>query len=151
MNPILRNVLAVIAGIVAGSIVNMSLITISSKVIPTPAGVDVTNFESLKSSMHLFEPRHFLFPFLAHALGTLVGAYAAFIIAASHKIKFALGVGAFFLLGGLANVVMLPSPAWFAVLDLVGAYIPMGWLGGKLAEKSSMRFGKAAVGIEHRA
>jgi hypothetical protein len=63
MNPILRNILAVLAGVIIGSVVNMGLITISGKVIPPPAGVDVTNMESLKASMHLFEPRHFIFPF----------------------------------------------------------------------------------------
>lgn len=147
MNPILRNVLAIIAGVVIGSIVNMSLVSISGKVIPPPAGVDVTNVESLKSSMHLFEPKHFIFPFLAHALGTLAGAFVASIIAASHKIKFALGVGGFFLLGGIASVFMLPSPVWFTVLDLAGAYIPMGWLGHKLAQ---IRFGRA-VGVQQGA
>ncbi len=151
MNPIFRNVLAAIAGVVIGGIVNMGLITISGKVIPPPAGVDVTNFESLKSSMHLFEPKHFIFPFLAHALGSLVGAFVAFIVAASHKIKFAVGLGAFFLIGGIINVFMLPAPTWFAVLDLVCAYIPMGWLGSKLAEKSSIRLGRATVGVEHGA
>lgn len=133
MNPIVRNVLAVIAGIIIGSMVNMGLIMISGEVIPPPAGVDVTNMESLKSAMHLFEPRHFIFPFLAHALGTLVGAYVASKIAVSHKMKLALGIGVFFLIGGIMNVFMLPSPTWFAILDLVGAYIPMGWFGGKLA------------------
>ncbi|RMG38369.1 MAG: hypothetical protein D6732_05390, partial [Methanobacteriota archaeon] len=70
MNPILRNVIAVLAGLILGSVVNMGLITLGSSVIPPPPGVDVTDMESLKSSMHLFEPRHFIFPFLAHALGT---------------------------------------------------------------------------------
>lgn len=135
MNPTLRNVLAVIAGVVIGSAVNMSLIAISGKVIPPPAGVEVTDSESLKASLHLFEPKHFIFPFLAHALGSLVGAFAAGSIAASHQMKFALGIGAFFLIGGIASVFMLPSPVWFAVLDLVGAYLPMAWLGGKLAER----------------
>ncbi len=40
----------------------------------------------------------------------------------------------FFLLGGITNVFLLPAPVWFAALDLIGAYIPMGWLGGKLAK-----------------
>jgi len=31
---------------------------------------------------------------------------------------------------------MLPSPLWFAVLDLIVAYIPMGWMGGKLSAKN---------------
>lgn len=133
MNPILRNILAVVAGIIAGSAVNMGIIMLSSSIIPPPEGVDVTNVESLKSSMHLFEPRHFLFPFLAHAIGTLAGAVVAGLIAASYKMKFALGIGVFFLIGGIANVFMLPAPAWFVVADLALAYIPMGWLGGKLA------------------
>jgi hypothetical protein len=70
---------------------------------------------------------------LAHALGTLVGAYIAALIAANNKLKFALGIGVFFLLGGITSVIMLPSPTWFSVLDLVVAYIPTAWLGGKFA------------------
>ena len=138
-SPIIRNILAVIGGIIIGSIVNMGLIMIGGKVVPPPSGVDVMDMESLKSSMHLFEAKHFIFPFLAHALGTFVGAYLAAMLVASHKIKFALGVGAFFLIGGIANVFMLPSPTWFSTLDLVGAYIPMAWLGGKITEKNSSR------------
>ena len=136
MNPIIKNILAVIAGIIIGSIVNMCLVMIGGQVIPPPAGVDVMNSESLKASMHLFEPRHFIFPFLAHALGTLVGAFVASLLAASHKMKFALGIGVLFLLGGIAASFMIPAPTWFVILDLVGAYIPMGWLGGKLSESS---------------
>lgn len=134
MNPILRNILAVVAGLIIGSAMNMGLIMLSSSVIPPPEGVDVTNMESLKASMHLFEPKHFIFPFLAHALGTLTGAAVAAMIAASHNMKFALGIGAFFLIGGIANVFMLPAPTWFVVTDLVLAYIPMGWLGGRLSK-----------------
>jgi len=135
MNPILKNIIAVILGIVIGSIINMGLIMISGSVIPPPEGADVTTMEGLKASIHLFEPRHFVFPFLAHALGTFAGAFIAAIIAASHKMKLALLIGVFFLIGGIANVFMLPSPTWFAVLDLVGAYLPMAWLGGLLGFK----------------
>lgn len=128
-----KNVLAVIAGIVIGGFVNMGLITISGSVIPPPAGVDVTDMESLKASMHLFEPRHFIFPFLAHAGGTFVGAFLAAFIAASHQMKFALAIGAFFLVGGITNAFLLPAPTWFIALDLIGAYLPMAWFGGTLA------------------
>jgi hypothetical protein len=135
MNPILRNILSVVAGLIIGSAVNMGLIMISGNVIPPPAGVDVTDMESLKSSMHLFEPKHFIFPFLAHAFGTLVGAFIAALIAVNHKIKMALAIGVFFLLGGIMNVFMLPSPVWFTILDIIGAYIPISWISGILAEK----------------
>jgi len=137
MNPVLRNVLAVVAGIAVGIVVNMGLITISPNIIPPPEGIDPTDMESLKNGMHLFQAKHFIFPFLAHAIGTLAGAYFAARLAASHHLKLALGVGAFFLLGGITMVMSVPSPTWFAVLDLVGAYIPMGWLGGKMAMGSN--------------
>jgi hypothetical protein len=135
MNPILKNILAVIAGIIFGSIVNMGIIAISGSIIPPPNGADVTTTEGLKATMHLFQPKHFILPFLAHALGTFAGAFLAAIIAANHKVKFALGIGVFFLAGGIATIFMLPSPTWFTVLDLVGAYIPMAYFAGKLVKK----------------
>lgn len=132
LNPVVKNILAAISGIILGSAVNMGIIMVSGSVIPPPDGADVTTTEGLKSYMHLFQPRHFIFPFLAHALGTFSGAFVAALIAATHKMKFALGIGIFFLIGGIAGTFMLPSPAWFTALDLAGAYIPMAYLGGKL-------------------
>lgn len=132
MNPIVRNILALIAGLVVGSAVNMGIIMVSGSIIPPPEGADVTTMEGLKASMHLFEPKHFIFPFLAHALGTLAGAIIAALIAVTHKMKFALGIGLFFIIGGIINIISLPSPLWFTILDLAGAYIPMGWIGGKI-------------------
>lgn len=133
MNPTLRNALAVIAGAIIGSLVNGFLINISGKVIPPPNEADVTTLEGLKASIHLFEPKHFLFPFLAHAIGTLVGAFVAAKLAATHKMRIAIGIGVLFLLGGIANCFMLPAPMWFMAVDVIAAYIPMGYLGGKLA------------------
>ncbi len=137
MNPILRNVLAVFAGLAAGSVVNMGLISVSGSVIPPPEGADVTTLEGLKASIHLFQPKHFLFPFLAHALGTLTGAYVAARLAASRGMALALGIGVLFLAGGAANVAMLPAPMWFNALDLAGAYLPMAWIGGRLGAARS--------------
>jgi len=135
MNPIVKNVLIVIGGLFVGSIVNMGLIMASGSIIPPPKGVDVTNLESLRASMHLFQPKHFIMPFLAHALGTLVGAFFVAKLSSEHTMKFALGIGVFFLLGGIANAFMLPAPAWFIGLDTIVAYLPMAWLGGSVAMK----------------
>ena len=135
MNPILKNILAVVAGGLLGSAVNMGIIMISGSIIPPPDGADVTTTEGLKASMHLFQPRHFIFPFLAHAIGTFTGAIVAALLAATYKMTFALGIGILFLIGGIASVFMLPSPAWFTMLDLGVAYIPMAYLAGKLVVK----------------
>src|SRR5690606_26595529 len=117
MSPILKNILAVVAGLVIGSVVNMALISISGSIIPPPNGADITTTEGLKATMHLFEPKHFIFPFLAHALGTFAGALVAAAIAASHKMRFAIAIGVFFLLGGIASIFMLPSPLWYTIVD----------------------------------
>jgi hypothetical protein len=135
MPNIVRSLLAVIAGILIGGVVNMALITVSPSLIPPPAGVDVNNAESLAKGIHLFEPRHFAMPFLAHALGTLAGALSAYFIAASHKPKMAMAIGAFFLLGGIAAAFMIPAPAWFIALDLVAAYLPMAWIATQIGAR----------------
>jgi hypothetical protein len=135
MRSVLRIVLAVVLGFVIGSAVNMALVTISGKVIAPPAGANVATMEGLKASMHLFEPKHFLFPFLAHALGTLAGSFIAALLAAAKPHIAAYSVGGLFLLGGIANVFMLPGPAWFNAIDLLLAYLPFAWLGHKLANR----------------
>lgn len=136
MNSILKNILAVIAGWLGGSIINMALIQIGHKLIPIE-GIDPNDMNALAAVMPTLGFEHFIFPFLAHALGTLAGATIAGLIAVSHKMKFSLGIGGLFLLGGIMVNYMLPGPTWFAVADIVIAYIPMAWIGGKIAMKIS--------------
>lgn len=137
MNPIIRNTIAAVVGIVTGSVVNMALVMTGPKIIPPPAGVDMTKAESLAASVHLLEPKHFLFPFLAHAIGTLVGALVAYWIAASYRAVFAWVIGVVFLAGGIAASLMIPAPKWFIALDLLVAYLPMAWLAVCLGRRLS--------------
>lgn len=127
----MKNTLAVIAALVGGSLVNILLANMNGVLIPFPDGVDVSSMEALMASMSLFEPIHFLLPWLGHALGTLVGAFIAAKLAVTHKMRFAVGIGVFFLAGGIANAVMLPAPMWFISADLLLAYIPMEMLGAR--------------------
>ncbi len=133
MTPILKNVLAVIAGFMIGALVNMGLVMTGPSIIPPPAGVDMTTPEGLQAGAHLLEAKHYIMPFLAHALGTLVGAFFAARIAATRKSVFAMAIGIIFLLGGIAAARMIPAPNWFIATDLLVAYLPMAWLGWKLA------------------
>ena len=135
MRNLLRFVIAVVVGFAAGSAVNMGLILVSGSVIPPPAGADVTTTDGLKASMHLFEPKHFVFPFLAHALGTFSGALVATLLAPDRSRGPAYLVGTLFFLGGCASIFMLPSPAWFNAVDLILAYGPPTLAGYLLASK----------------
>jgi len=132
MNNTLRNVLAVIAGWFGGSIINLGLVTLGHSVWPIE-GIDPNNMEALAEVMPSLEPKYFIFPFLAHAIGTLFGGFLASIFAASYNLRLAFIVGGVFLLGGIAANFMLAGPVWFTATDILLAYIPMAWLGGILA------------------
>jgi len=135
MNPTIKNVLALIAGAIIGMGVNYGILILGSYIIPLPDGMTMHDIESIKANAHKFETMHFIVPFIAHAGGTLVGAFIAAKYAAYRQLLLAMLIGAFFLVGGITAAQDIPGPKWFTVLDLVGAYIPMAWLGHKLATK----------------
>jgi len=136
MNPILKNILAVLLGWLAGSLVNMGLIQAGHAVFPI-SGIDPNDMKALADIMPTLNCEYFIFPFLAHALGTLFGAFIAGLIAVSHKMRFALSIGGLFLLGGIIVSFMIPAPVWFTATDIIVAYIPMAWIGGKMAIRYS--------------
>ncbi len=127
----------ILVGILVGGFVNMGLITVSGSIIPYPEGYDMSDMDGMKATIHLLEPRHFLFPFLAHAMGTLVGGLVAGGIAGKLQSRLAMGIGVFFLIGGITMAYMVPAPTWFIVTDLVLAYIPMACLAGKLMSRKA--------------
>ena len=135
MNPIIKNILALVAGWIGGSIINMGLIQTGHMLFPVE-GVDINDMDAYATVMPSLSAEFFIFPFLGHALGTLVGALIAGLIAANNKMKFSLGIGGLFLLGGIMINYMLPGPTWFAFTDIIIAYIPMAWIGGKLAMRA---------------
>lgn len=128
MSILFRSIIAVIAGILIGSLVNMGIISLGGTIIPPPPGTNLSTTAGLADAMRLFEPQHFIFPFLAHALGTFAGATIAAIIAVQYRKQFALGIGAYFLMGGIIMIAMLPSPLWYTLTDLIFAYFPMAYL-----------------------
>ena len=134
MKTIVRNILAIIIGWFIGSAINMGLIEAGHTLIPIE-GLDPNYMKALAKVMPTLSAKYFIFPFLAHALGTLIGAIVAGWIAASHKMRFSLAIGALFLFGGIAVSFILPAPIWFIACDIIIAYIPMAWLGGLIALK----------------
>jgi len=128
VSPLARNIAAVVGGVVFGGLINGLVIALGPHLVPPPPGVDVSNPESLANGIHLFQPKHFVVPFLAHAAGTFAGALVAYLTAVTHKPRFAYAIGVIFLLGGIAASFLIPAPRWFVALDLLAAYVPMAWL-----------------------
>lgn len=138
MSPRVRSVVFIIVGLVVGSIVNMIIVRLGMTVVTPPAGADMSTPAGIKAAMPLFSAQHFIFPFLAHALGVLVGAYVATRWSRTASRTPAIIVASLFFIGGLLAVFMMPgAPMWFIALDLVVAYFPMGMLGYKLGLQKS--------------
>ena len=125
MKTIIKNILVLLGGCVFGSVVNMGLIIAGNQLIPVANGMNPMDAT-------MWEIKYFIFPFLAHAIGTLSGAFIVARYTASHHMILAISIGIFFLLGGISMVFIMPAPVWFIVADLSLAYIPMGWYGWKL-------------------
>lgn len=123
-------ILLVITCLLLGGLLNQQIIDIQSYFIPLPPGVDFSSEVGMKQSMKLLSARHFLFPFLAHALGTLLsGSLALVFLKNSARLPYILWlIGGLFFAAGTYMVVILPSPWWFNVVDLMLAYFPMAWL-----------------------
>jgi hypothetical protein len=132
---IIVNIVAVLMGLFAGAMVNGGIINISSKIIPPPTGSNLQTMEGLIKAMPIMEPKHFIMPFLAHALGTFIGAMLCSLVARSQKLILALSIGLIFFIGGFTMVFQLPAPLWFDLVDLIFAYFPMAWLGYKIVSK----------------
>lgn len=126
---------AVLLGLVLGSLVNLGLVTAGAALVPLPAGVDPADTDSVAQAVHRFEFRHFVFPFLAHALGTFTGALVAALVARSHAVAAAVAVGMLFFAGGVAASTMIPAPLAFVVTDLLLAYGPTAAAGLLLARR----------------
>ena len=125
MKGILKNILVFIVGFILGSSVNMGFVITGNQLIPYTDGVNPIDAT-------MWELKYFLFPFLAHSVGTFVGAFIVARYTASYHLVLSLSVGVLFLIGGISMVFIMPAPLWFIVVDLLLAYIPMGWLGWKL-------------------
>ena len=128
MKQTLKNIAIVILGIIVGMIVNIGLIILGGAIFPPSE-----NFEPMNAINWDF--KYFIFPFLAHSIGTLSGALIVSKLSKKSSIILPLIVGLYFLLGGIYMITILPAPMWFVLLDVILGYIPMALLGWKLANE----------------
>ena len=133
---ILKRTIVLFLSVFIGAQVNGAILTLGTTLIPAPDGFDLNTMEGLKAAVPFLEAKHYLFPFLAHAIGTLISALLITRFLTSQQLVFSMMAGILFLLGGVSMVIMLPgTPIWFVLLDLIVAYVPMAYLAYKIAYK----------------
>jgi len=118
-------------------LVNGGLVVLGHRLIPLPDGLSGNTPEALASAIPLMGTEHFLFPFLAHAGGSLASAFLATVISRNRHFWFPALFGALFMAGVIYMAVILPGAFWFEAVDLGLAYIPMAWFGYRLALRST--------------
>lgn len=131
----MKTLLYFLIALILGAVFNSLILNLGMKVISPPEGFDMNNPSELAKAMKVMEVRHFLFPFLAHALGTLIGAMVFTYFSKSVRLIFPMFIAGLFFAGGIYMVLILPSPIWFNILDLMLAYFPMAYIGYHLAKR----------------
>jgi len=129
----LRNVLAVVAGIVAGGVVVFGVETMAHSVYPPPEGFDPTTPAGMAAIMGKAPVGALLLVLLAYAAGACVGGFVAAKLASSGSQSKAMIVGIVLLLAGISNLLAIPHPVWMAIGTLI-VFLPAAWLGGRLAQ-----------------
>ena len=127
----MRNILAVFAGLVVGSFLNMGIIQLNTLVLfPAPEGMDMSDTEQLAAHIATLPAAAFVVVIAAHLTQAFAGGWVAARLAASQPRRLAMVVGALSLVGGVAAFFMFESPTWMLVeLPL---YLAVAWAAGTL-------------------
>lgn len=127
----LRNVAAVVAGLIAGMVFNMALVMVNAYLLfPMPPGTDMNDPAQLQPYIDSLPTVAFLVVFVAHVGQAFVGGWVAARLAASRPMALALAVGVASLVGGVMNFMAVSGPTWmYAELPL---YLVLAWAAGAI-------------------
>jgi hypothetical protein len=137
MRPMLRSILAVVAGFVVASVVMMVVETVNGRFLYPELGKlakGMTDREAIRNLLTDAPVGAFLVVILGWVLGSLAGGCAAAWIGRRAPLGHALVLGGFLTLAGIANNLMVPPPLWFWIAGPV-VLIPATYAGALLAPR----------------
>ena len=135
MNSTVRSILAVLAGVVVGFLALGLVDYVGHLFYPLPAGLE-RDLEALKTYVATAPLGALLVVLLAWTWGTLSGGWVAARIAGrSHALHAGIVGTLVMVVFAIANVAMLPHPAWFVAAG-VGLIAVAAWLAGRMAARS---------------
>jgi hypothetical protein len=119
-----RSILAVAIGLVLAFVTIVVVEMVSHLVYPPPPDFDWKNPDAMRELMAKAPAGALLIVALAYLLGTTVGAWFAAWFAPTAPVLHASLVGGLLFVAGIANLFMVPHPAWFWPVAL--ATYPLG-------------------------
>jgi len=129
-----RNVLAVLAGLLVAGFTVFVVETIGHTVYPPPVGFDPTNPAGMAAIMGQAPFGALLFVIVAYACGACAGGAVAARLRPAAPIAHAITVGLVLTGAGVLNLLTIPHPVWMAIATAV-VFVPAAWLGGRFLDR----------------
>ncbi|MFK7765688.1 MAG: hypothetical protein AB8B55_00495 [Mariniblastus sp.] len=123
-----RKIIGVIVGLVVAGAAIAVVEGISSLVYRMPAGLDLNDKEAMKAWVSSLPFGAFLFVLAAHVIGAFAGSFVCAAIVRKPWFIGTLIIAGLLLLGGTANLFLVPHPVWFGIADLI-LYMPSAFAG----------------------
>jgi len=114
----LRRILAVIAGIMVGSVGIWLMERLGHSLYPFPADLKPDNIEGFKAYVGNLPFMGKFIVIIGYALGALLSGFVATKVANNGKPVAAIVCGAIFLFFTVYNMMVLPTPVWFWILGI---------------------------------
>ncbi len=134
MKNLFRNILALLAGIVAGGVAIALIQALNARLFPPPAGLDFRDQAAAAKYMGTLPVGAFLMVLLSYLIGFTLAVFLAIRLSLSSPERQGLLATMFFGAASVMNLMSLPHPMWFWIANLVVLMVA-AWLGGILGRK----------------
>ena len=134
----IRNIIAVVVGVIVGMVFNMAVVILNTAVLfPVPEGFNWNDPDAVGAYFTNLPLTAFLVVLVAHLGQAFFGGLVAALISRNAAMTVAMIIGVLSMLAGIANMMMVPNPAWMWIE--VPLYLVAAWLAGRivLAVKST--------------
>lgn len=129
-----KRILSIVVGIAVAIILVMLTDEISGKMAPAPPNIDFKNHEQAVQFMQTLPLNVFITVLIGYALAAFAGAVTATLISGRTNVRPAMVIGIVLTIGGIMNLVGLPHPIWFMVIN-VPEYLVFAYLGYMVSKK----------------
>jgi hypothetical protein len=129
----LRNIGAVVAGMVVGMALNMALIMLNLIPFPMPEGLSMQDQENFSAWAKTLPETAFILPMVAHLAQAFFGGWVAARLGASSPMVLAMIIGVLSLGGGIMNALSMEIPTWMWIE--MPFYLVLAWVAGNIEVK----------------
>jgi len=119
----LRNVLAIVAGLVTAFATVMLIDKLGHLVYPPPAGLDFSNPAAVRPYLATLPVGAFIFILASSVVAAFVGTLAACHVGTANAMLFGAVVGGVVLAATIANFIAIPHPIWLSIATLGGVML----------------------------